>query len=361
MSSAAPASSPWIVSRAQDLLWFQGSVLAGIVLMAAFLAFPPLSQGTYTAAHPAVWLLLFWGVVFDGTHVMATYARTYFAPDDRSKAALPGRTSLLWLFLGPAVALADAAICAPQPSVVGHSGALFNTFLAAAYVWAYYHLTRQHYGFLCLYRRKQGEASSLAAPDALFLWAGSAYPFLRYSLGDEYKASGLPMLLPETWLPALRVGLDAAMAVVVAIALAACVKRIMRGEGLGPKHLFLAIVVGFNNLAFALLGNLLVITAVLTIFHNLQYHRIVWQYERGMGRVPMRSIALYAAAGLALGIVWYGPRVLGVAEAQGDLVRNVLIGLGWGVAFHHYHIDARIWRVRKQPVVQESLERGTSA
>ena len=28
------------------------------------------------------------------------------------------------------------------------------------------------------------------------------------------------------------------------------------------------------------------VLATLTIFHNLQYHRIVWRYERGLGRTP---------------------------------------------------------------------------
>ena len=31
MSAAAP--SPWIISRRDDLLWFQGSVLAGVALL----------------------------------------------------------------------------------------------------------------------------------------------------------------------------------------------------------------------------------------------------------------------------------------------------------------------------------------
>ena len=74
----------------------------------------------------------------------------------------------------------------------------------------------------------------------------------------------------------------------------------------------------------------------------------------------MRSIARYAAAGLSFGVIWYGPRVLGVAVAENDLWRNVLVGLGWSVAFHHYYIDARIWRLRRQPTVEQALNRGAS-
>ena len=171
----------WVVSRSQDLLWLQGSVLAGVLLLLAFLALPRLDQHNYSALHPAVWLLLFWGVIFDGSHVMATYARTYFSNDAESKSALPGNLSFAWLLVGPAAALLDYWLCAPHASVIGNAGLVFGLFLALAYVWAYYHLIRQHYGFLCLYRRKEGKSSSLTSPDALFLWVGSAYPFLRYT------------------------------------------------------------------------------------------------------------------------------------------------------------------------------------
>src|SRR5436190_1706267 len=72
-------------------------------------------------------------------------------------------------------------------------------------------------------------------------------------------------------------------------------------------------VIGFHLLVFALLDNLLTITATLTLFHNLQYHRIVWQYERGKGRIPAGGLVRYLGLGVLLGVVWYGPRVLGVA------------------------------------------------
>jgi hypothetical protein len=360
MTTIAPAKHAWVMSRKQDLVWLHGSVLAGLILLAAFLALPRLDQHNYGTLHPAVWLLLFWGVVFDGSHVMATYARTYFANDAQSKSALPGQSSFAWLLLGPAIALFDHWFFPQQASVVGHAGLLFGGFLAFAYLWAYYHLIRQHYGFLCLYRRKEGHSSSLTSPDTLFLWLGSAYPFLRYNLTDAFKSSGLPVLLPDAWLSPLRLLLDVSTLLGLAAVLAISIYRRQGKIQLGPKHLFLLIVVGFSNLTFALLDNLLVISAVLTIFHNFQYHRIVWQYERGHQRIPLGSIGRYIAAGIGFGLIWYTPRIMGVAMTQSDLLRNILVGLGWGVAFHHYYIDARIWRVRRQPTVAAALEHATA-
>ena len=42
-------------------------------------------------------------------------------------------------------------------------------------------------------------------------------------------------------------------------------------------------------------------------------------------------------------------------------MRNVLLGLGWGVALHHYYVDGRIWRVRKQAQVGAALDRGAAS
>ena len=83
-----------------------------------------------------------------------------------------------------------------------------------------------------------------------------------------------------------------------------------------------------------------------------------WQYERGKGRFPMGNVSFYLGLGLLLGVLWYTPRILGVAAAETDLTRNLLLAFGWSVAFHHYLMDSRIWRVRRQPAVARALDRG---
>lgn len=348
--SSTTQPSPWIISRNADLGWFQGSVLAGLALVAFFAWLPPLTDASYGPAHPAVLLLLAWGVLFDGTHVYGTYARTYLAPDAASRAALPGSWSWSIVLSGPAVALLDHALCVPGPSLLGSAGLLFRSFLLFAYVWAYWHLVRQHYGFLALYRRRANDvAQSRVQLDTVALWVGCLYPYVRFSLGDGYLRSGLPQTIPPALAAALRPMLDGAFTLTV-IALVAF--AIATRPRLGPRHLLVALVVGFHLIVFAVLDNLLTITAALTIFHNLQYHRIVWQYERGHGRVPAGSLLRYLMLGSLLGLAWYGPRIMGVAFVHSDLARNMLLGLGWGVAFHHYFVDGRIWRVRRGPVAQ---------
>jgi len=357
--SPANVSPRWIISRREDLLWFQGSVLAGMTLLLFFALQPALRNETYTIWNPVVMVLLLWGLLFDGTHVWGTYARTYFAPDADSRAALPGNWSWLVIAVGPAIAVVDYLFLKQGPSLLGSAGWLFRTFLTFAYLWAYWHLVRQHYGFLILYRRKAGETDLRGARlDTMILWTGTLYPYLRFSLSDSFAKSGLPQLVPQQLLHPLRTTLDVAFVIVFAALLAVMLSGRIEKFRLGPKHLLLAVVIGFTFLVFGLLDNLLTITATLTIFHNLQYHRIVWQYENGRGRTPSGSLAAYLTLGLLLGAVWYVPRVYGVALTHDTLTRNILLGLGWGIAFHHYVVDARIWRVRRHKNVAATLDAG---
>ncbi len=361
-TSLAPVSQPWIISRRSDLLWFQGSVLAGVALLLFFRWMPHLDDASYAPGHPAVLLLLLWGVLFDGTHVWGTYARSYLALDDASRASLPGRWSWGVVLIGPLIALIDDAFFESGPSQLGSAGMLFRGFLAFAYLWAYYHLVRQHYGFLSLYRRRAGEHSPAGNRlDSAILWAGCLYPYLRFSVSDSYAQSGLPPLLPEAWLPTARLAIDVVFGLIMVILVAWMISGRVEPFRLGPKHLLLAVVIGFHVMVFTLLDNLLTITATLTIFHNLQYHRIVWQYERGHGRMPSGGLVRYLTLGALLGLAWYGPRVMGVAIVDSSLARNVLLGLGWGVAFHHYLIDGMIWRVRRSQEVAQSLDAGAKS
>jgi hypothetical protein len=192
--------------------------------------------------------------------------------------------------------------------------------------------------------------------ETFLLWTGCLYPYLRFSLSDAYARSGLPLAVPAEWLGPARWLLDGAFLLLMAVGLALLVSGRFEPFRPGPRHLLLATIIAFHLAVFGLLDNLLTITATLTIYHNLQYHRIVWRYEQGMGREPSGGLAPYLMLGVGLGLVWYGPRVVGVALADSDLLRNCLLGLGWGVAFHHYLIDGRIWRVRRAPEVARALD-----
>src|SRR5262249_51176805 len=158
--------------------------------------------------------------------------------------------------------------------------------------------------FLVLYRRRAGENDPRGARlDTLILWVGCLYPYLRFSVSPAYATSGLPAVVPAEWSQAACLALDLGFGVAMTALLAVILSGRMEPFRLGPKHLLLAVVIAFHIAVFALLDNLLTITATLTIFHNLQYHRIVWQYERGLGRTPSGGLTPYLLLGVALGLV----------------------------------------------------------
>lgn len=337
----------WILSRRQDLIWFQGSALAGIALVAIFMFLTPFKSGGFPNSRAVIFAVFLWGALFDGTHVWGTYVRTYFAPDRASRAQLPGSWSFAVFAIGPFFALLAEGLGSP---------AAFQFFLLGAYLWAYWHLVRQHYGFVMLYRKRADETDPRGAQlDALVLWAGCLFPFILFSLSGAYRQSGLPQFIPGPLISPIRLGVSTAFVAILTGAIALIASERIEPLRLGPKHLLIAVVIGFHVLVFFLLGQLLTILAALTIFHNLQYHRIVWMYERGLGRTPAGGLLPYVMQGVLFGAIWYVVRVIGASAAHSDLQRNVLLGLAWGVAFHHYMVDGRIWHVRSSATVSRAL------
>jgi hypothetical protein len=219
---------------------------------------------------------------------------------------------------------------------------------------------RQHWGFVALYRRRAPADPTPARLDEAILWIGCLVPFVWFSLTPAYARSGLPQLLPAGALAGARLALDVVAAAAAAVLLAIWLRR-GGGRFLGPKHALMAVVIAFHAVVFALLDDLLAITATLTIFHNLQYHRIVWQHEAGKGRRPLGAscpisppACCLARSGTARGCWAPSSRGRGCSG-------TCLLGLGWGVAFHHYLVDGRIWRVRRSPAVARALDAGAGA
>src|SRR5688572_26296007 len=128
----------WIDRPATDLPWFILSALAGWAVLGLYLG---LGVG------PAV-LYWVWILALDGPHLFATLARTYL---DREEWRVRRRLllgSLSWVLLPAGTLLYGAATGDRLP---------WFLFLAFAQVWAYWHVIRQHYGFLVIYQRRGGE------------------------------------------------------------------------------------------------------------------------------------------------------------------------------------------------------------
>src|SRR5215210_8687688 len=112
----------WIIGARDDMVWFIGSVLSSYALFALYVG----------GVLPLVPMVAAWAILIDAPHVFGTFSRTYFDRTERRARRRLLLGSLLFFIIGPLMVLA---------------GAGFVFFFLAA-LWAYYHLVKQHYGFM---------------------------------------------------------------------------------------------------------------------------------------------------------------------------------------------------------------------
>jgi hypothetical protein len=333
---AAPAPARWIIGRTTDLSLVIGSAGAGYIYLLLIAAFHV----------PVSMLWWVWSVGFDGTHIFATASRTFFDSQARREQRKLLFGSLAVFFsLGPLMVLA------------GWKGWLY----LLVGVWAYYHVIRQHYGFLVLYKVKNRDLGELDNRlDRVFFGVMTiAPPFHRFFIHHPEEL-GIPFSFPRA---------ETALWVVVAATASAYLLRqfvrLRTGDAVNvPKLLLLSAVVPLHWLTFAWMSWQAAVPTV-TIVHNLQYHAIVWFHNRNRygaggsevrhGRIPAavgRSLLAYAAMGLLFSLLY---RIPGFQLSK---ISDLAFGFFCGFGLTHYYLDSRIWRVRHDTGLKQALQLG---
>jgi hypothetical protein len=374
----AAISVRWIINAREDLIWFVGSVAASYALLILYV----------TGVLPLVPMVAGWAILIDAPHVFGTFSRTYF---DRSewksrKRLLLG--SLLFFIVGPAMVLLGFGF----------------TFFFIAALWAYYHLVKQHYGFMVLYKKKNNDLAPVDnALDRLLLMFAFNYPFVAFIANDPNAMARVP--------PILRNGVNTVATVLligtIALGLGWLVRQIQRAflrEPLDvPKYLLLAAAIPMHWIALLtpMPAKPIALVAILTIYHNLQYHRLIWFHNQKYsgrsaaspdarlepGLVPAggtsatskqlsearnrygpaafisRRLIFYVLFGIIFGVIYQGPRQylgylnLHTGDSPAALTVPLQLGIAflWGYAFIHYYLDSKIWRVRRDPSVGKAL------
>ena len=323
--TAPTGTSPrWIVNRGVDLSLVIGSAFAGYVYLLL-----------YTGLHVKISLLWwFWSVGFDGTHIFATASRTYFNSEARVRDRNLLYGSLLFFFsLGPVMVIA------------GQKGLL--ALLVG--VWAYYHVVRQHYGFLVLYKVKNRDLLPLDNTlDRTFLFVMMVFPPFHRFFVHHPEEIGIKFAFPQY---------EAFIWLVVAVTAVAWLARQVRRLPVErcrclPKYLLFAAIIPLHWLTFAYMSWQAAVPTV-TIVHNLQYHALVWFHNRNRyaGKTVLsRSLGAYIAAALLFSALY---RIPGFQLGQ---VSDLAFGFFCGFGLTHYYLDSRIWRVRHDPGLREALQ-----
>jgi len=349
----------WIINAREDLVWFIGSVAASYLLLILYV----------TGILPLIPMVAGWAILIDAPHVFGTFSRTYFDKSEWKTRKRLMLGSLLFFILGPTMVLLGAGF----------------TFFFVAALWAYYHLVKQHYGFMVLYKKKNHDLAPVDnALDRLLLMFAFNYPFVAFIANDPTAMARVP--------PVLRGGVHAVALILligtIVIGSGWLIRQLQRAvsrEPLNvPKYLLLAAAIPMHWIALLtpMAAKPIALVAILTIYHNLQYHRLIWFHnQKYMGVSPVaqaqdasstygpaafisRRLVYYLAFGIIFGIIYQGPRQylgylnLHTGDSPAALTLPVQLGIAflWGYAFIHYYLDSRIWRVRRDPSVGQALK-----
>ena len=348
----------WIINARDDLIWFIGSVGSSYALLFVYL------KGWL----PLVPMVALWAVLIDAPHVFGTFSRTYFDRSERQSRPRLLWGSLLFFAVGPLLVLLGAGLA----------------FFFVAALWAYYHLVKQHYGFMVLYKKKNGDLAPVDnALDRMLLLFAFNYPFVAFIAGDPEAMARVPSVLHGGVNGFARLLLIGTIVVTV-MWLARQVQRALTGEPLdGPKYLLLAAAIPMHWIVLLtpMPHKPIAIVAILTIYHNLQYHRLIWfhnkkysesseefetsQKKYGAAALISSHLSYYIVFGVIFGVIYQGPRqLLGYVSLRNaaagpnaqSLVTQLAIAFLWGYAFIHYYLDSKIWRVRRDPTVGKALK-----
>src|SRR5258705_1254426 len=257
----------WVISARDDLVWLIGSVASSYLLLVLYV------KGLL----PLIPMVALWAILIDAPHVFGTFSRTYFDRTERRNRSRLLWGSLLFFAVGPVMVYAGAG--------------LIFFFIAA--LWAYYHLVKQHYGFMVLYKKKNNDLAPLDnALDRLLLLFAFNYPFVAFIARDPEAMARVPAML-HAGVNGLAAILLAGTIVLFIAWAGRQIQRAITGEPLDvPKYLLLgaAIPMHWVVLLTPMPHKPNAIVAILTIYHNLQYHRLIWfhnkKYVGGRGSSP---------------------------------------------------------------------------
>jgi len=401
-------SRNWLMGFRTDLVWIILSAAVGWAYLALILGvgsglenpirdpFATLRIGDFSLPLSlGLVVVASWGIVLDAPHLFATLARTVLDPEEWRVRGGVLLASFGFFLLGPALILTPRGLSSAGvlPAEAATLGSV--VFLVFFRLWAYYHVVRQHWGFLRLYARRNpaAEDETEARLDRIVFPMLFYLPIGWFLTAPWYAASGMPELGFATEIGGRTLGawLHAPVGSLWLVTLLAYAGFQWRRSRQGiprnlPKLLLLAATVPLHAAAFSAPLLVLFVVPLVTAGHNLQYQRFVWDYgqrryqaERSPAAFSFRNPLLYFALGLAFTLLCYrGPLVASVSGLLAGFLDGFLLPfaglvagapgsgggslgaevvgaslLGW--AMQHYYLDAKIWQVSKDERLRRVL------
>ncbi len=342
MSAVATLVVPraaWLRSSAFDLTFIAGislfAVLAGGIVVANPKLFP-------LAFFLNAWLLGY-------HHVISTFTRLTFDRDSFNQ----NRFLLTWL---PLIVLGGVFTL----SLLFGGWTLTTIYL----YWQWWHYTRQSYGISRIYQRKAGLNNSLLSK--LIIYALPVWGILHRSFQSprQFLFTDVKVLPVPLWL------VTAAGVVTTGVLLwwiAQTLKALVLGSLPVAHTLYICSHLMIFGIGYIAIDDINHGWLVLTVWHNCQYILTVWMFNnnRFKDSVDVRHRFLSFISQRRQMLNYFG-----VCLVISTLVYSALqASLNWlvvvtsttlplfaiafqAINFHHYLVDAVIWKVRQKPVRQ---------
>jgi hypothetical protein len=292
-----------------------------------------------------VWLLGY-------QHVVATYTRLVFDSESFAK----------YRFL---------AVGLPVLVAIGTFGAAFSIgpwVVASTYLyWQWFHYTRQSYGIGRMYLRKLGPMPSQYDPITFgVVYLLPLWGILHRSAQRPEKFLNLDLItVPVPWMAVQIVAAAALVSIVLWIPRE--IVSLRRDVRRAPYACYIVSHMAIFTTGYLLIDDINVGWLVLNVWHNLQYLFIVWMYNtnRFKNGVDERhrfistisqpqNVVRYIVTSVLIATVLYLAIQQGVQYATSS-VMSVSFAVYMTINFHHYIVDAIIWRRRRMAPMRDPL------
>lgn len=296
---------------------------------------------------PAVFLLNAWLLGYH--HVVSTFTRLTF---DR-ESFTEHKFLVTWL---PLIVLTVVAIAC----ILVGSWILTTVYL----YWQWWHYTRQSYGISRIYQRKAGLANDFIYKAVIYAVPVWGILHRSYQAPDKFLFGEVKVLPVPLW---LVVAAGAVAIVVVAWWITQTVKAWAEGSLSIAHTLYLTSHLAIFGVGYLAIENINHGWLVLTVWHNCQYILTVWMFNNNRFKSGVdakhrflsflsqrRRLATYFAVCLLISTALYAAlqySLTWIAIATATSLPLFAIAFQ-AVNFHHYIVDAVIWKVRRKPVRQ---------
>jgi hypothetical protein len=333
----------WLRGVSFDSLYIMGTLTLG------------LACGSLVIGQPYLFLPIFLlnGYLLGYHHVVSTFTRLTFDSDSFRQH----RFLVVWL---PIIVLG---------AVVLLSALLGVWILATMYLyWQWWHYTRQSYGVSRIYARKAGIGPDRVTTAMIYAVPVWGILYRSYQAPGKYLFAEVKVIPVPFWLVAVA-GVFALT--VTALWVSRQLVLLSRRE-LPVAHTayLLSHLTGFT-VAYLLIENINYGWLVLNVWHNSQYILTVWMFNnsRFNNEANAKHRFLFHLSQKKNVVYYFGVCLL-ISTVFYSLISSALswasVGIGAAAAlplipivyqsinFHHYLVDAVIWKVRRK-TVRENL------